>query len=393
MTETRKNIGLYNGNEITEPMGRLPFVKGNSREHVGVIVLQVLLAIFLTSTFFMDYGITKAYGHFDHLVHYNGREERVGPYSIFQALDPEYARQKEPVAIEFSVQDREGKDTSDIITMVEIYSAATGERIYATPWTLRDIGDFSIFYTFQERGNYQIVASVAQGDVPINLFDPPRSFLGSTAGCSCLRSVFNVSISEGFGGVWNTAMYIATIAPITVVGGALWFSYRNKKREGYVSKKDLIKYSVVLSALAGGAVHLAVYSDHALHRLEYTIFLLAAAGGQIIYGILYTMSTLTDDANPFPGTASRAQLRAMYKRKFAVNIIGLVGSGVLIGLFVYSVIFPPPLSPTNRPEELEIAGILAKGLEVFLVVGIFLLMRWDKQRAQLMTNTTHSPNK
>ena len=38
-----------------------------------------------------------------------------------------------------------------------------------------------------------------------------------------------------------------------------------------------------------------------------------------------------------------------------------------------------PLSPTNEPEEIEIAGILAKSLEIALLVGIAFIIKWDKE--------------
>jgi hypothetical protein len=59
-----------------------------------------------------------------------------------------------------------------------------------------------------------------------------------------------------------------------------------------------------------------------------------------------------------------------------------MGTAVLIGLYIYVLIFPPPLSPTNQPEKIEIAGILSKSLEVALLVGIVFIMRLDKQAFQ-----------
>jgi hypothetical protein len=63
-----------------------------------------------------------------------------------------------------------------------------------------------------------------------------------------------------------------------------------------------------------------------------------------------------------------------------VNLFGLVGTGVLVGLYTYSVILPPPLSPTNAPEVVDVAGILAKSVEVLLMVGIVSLMIWEKRK-------------
>lgn len=316
--------------------------------------------------------IQHAYAHLDHLPHYNGREDRVGQYAIYQALEPEYAGKGEPVAIELSIQDRNGRHVSDVAVMVEIYSAVTGERIYATPWTIREISDFQLFYTFPKRGSYQIVVSVSENAPNLNLIDPPRSFLTSTSDCDCVRSVFNVTISQGFGIVWNAVTSIIMVLPVAVLGATLGLSYMRGKRTGKrVSRRELIGYAVMMSALAGGAVHLAVYSEHGLLRLEYTIFLLAAAGAQVLYGLLFTMMTLL-------GADETAPLQRRYRKKIAIHLIGLAGTAVLLGLYAYSVIFPPPLSPDDVPEELEFSGILAKSLEVFLVIGIIYIIRQDR---------------
>jgi len=71
-----------------------------------------------------------------------------------------------------------------------------------------------------------------------------------------------------------------------------------------------------------------------------------------------------------------------YRKTIIINLFGLLGTGVLIGLYTYSVIFPPPLSPSNEPEEIDLAGILDKSLEIFLFGGIIYLMKWEKKRSQ-----------
>jgi hypothetical protein len=38
------------------------------------------------------------------------------------------------------------------------------------------------------------------------------------------------------------------------------------------------------------------------------------------------------------------------------------------------------LSPDNKAENIDIAGIMAKSVEVLLVVGIIYLIRWEKKR-------------
>jgi hypothetical protein len=358
---------------------KLPLLARGRYYDPTAVVLQVvaLLAILLILSISIDGLVAKAYAHSDHRAHYNGREDRVGPYAIFQSLEPEYASEGEPVAIELSIQDRNGRHVINVATMIEIYSAVTGERLYATPWTMREISDFEIFYTFPENGNYQIVVSVSNNpNNSLNLVDPPRSFLMSTTDCDCVRSVFNVNISGGFGIVWNSVTSVIMIFPVIVLGATLGLSYMKRKKTGAISKRELIRYIVMLSAIAGGVVHLAVYSEHAWLRIEYTIFLLSAAGAQVLYGLLFTVTTLLDNSTM---PLSSSAVRHHYKRKLAINLIGLVGTAVLVGLYAYSVIFPPPLSPDDVPEELEFSGILAKSLEVFLVIAIVYIMIQDKK--------------
>ena len=322
-----------------------------------------------------------AYAHFEHFTHYNNRGGDVGPYYAYEALEPEYAAPNEPIAVMFSVQDHDGRDTYNIDTMVEIYSATTGERLKAWPWTRQEMGDFQVFYNFPEVGGYQIVLSVAKdGNNPANLngIDQPRETLSSSAGCNCDRVIFNVSITKNFGTIWYTMMLISISLPLSVLGGVLVWNYRRRaiRKSGMYdtsAQNDTARYIIMLAAIAGGIVHLAVYAEHASLRLEYSIFLLVAAGMQIVYGVAYTLLTLA-------GQAANESANKYYQKKLAVNLFGLVGTGVLIGLYAYSVILPPPLSPNDQPESIDIAGILAKAIEVFTVIGIVYLMRLEKQQ-------------
>jgi hypothetical protein len=44
------------------------------------------------------------------------------------------------------------------------------------------------------------------------------------------------------------------------------------------------------------------------------------------------------------------------------------------------VTLPPPLSPNNVPEDVDIGGILDKALELALVVGIIYLLKSEKRK-------------
>lgn len=251
--------------------------------------LAVSLLVVIIST-----TISPAYAHFEHLSHYNSRGDGIGQYYAYAALEPDYAAPGEPTAILFSVQDDKGQDTYNIETMVEVY-ASSGERIKAFPWTKRDVGDFEVFYTFPQVGSYQVVLSIADGPVNINAIDPPRHTLSSVTNCNCERAIFNFSISKGFGLVFNWTMAAGVFGTIGVFGAVLGMTYWSKKKNGeFVSGPgDIARYTVTLAAIAGGMVHFAVYSGHASLRLEYSIFLIAAGGMQVAYGILYTLLALT----------------------------------------------------------------------------------------------------
>jgi hypothetical protein len=171
-------------------------------------------------------------------------------------------------------------------------------------------------------------------------------------------------------------MVISLSLPLSVFGGVLIWNYRRVRKNGRYrssAQMDTKRYIIMLAAIAGGIVHLAVYADHASLRVEYSIFLLVAAGMQIVYGVAYTLLTLT-------GQGANETVPQYYRKKVAVSLFGLVGTGILIGLYAYSVILPPPLSPNNQPESIDLDGILAKSIEVFTVIGIVYLMRLEKQQ-------------
>jgi hypothetical protein len=320
------------------------------------------------------FSAPQAFAHLDHLPHYNGMQRGVEDYLVQQALEPEYAGPGQPTAIIFSVQDRDGRDALDVETMVEIYSS-TGERVKAFPWTKYDVGDFTLYYTFPKAGNYQLIISVANGPVNSNSIDPPRGTLLSTSGCNCERVVSNLNISASFGNIFTYTVLGAIFVPLAGIGSVLWLSFKKKRGAGQLrDRSEIIKYAVMLSALGGGMVHFAVFSEHASLRLEYPIFLITAGGMQVSYGILYIMLTLRSEAG--------MGLRQYYRKTVALNLFGMAGTAILVGLYAYSVILPPPLSPNDQPEAVSIAGILAKSVEVFLVGGILYLMRYEKKKLQ-----------
>jgi hypothetical protein len=307
----------------------------------------------------------------------------MGKYYPYMALDPEYAAADEPTQITFSVQDFDGNDVYDIETMVEIYQESTGERVKGFPWTVRDIGDFNLYYVFPYSGSYEIVLSVANDDKMVNhnQLDAPRSILSSIADCNCQRVIFNVTISDSWGMVRNSLLVISILTPIIVLGLVLGRTYFKRRRKisvtGGVPEKETLKYIIMLLAIAGGLVHLAIFPEHGSQQIYYSVFLMAAAGAQVAYGILYILMNFTTEA--YSGN-NRNLILSQYKKRVALNLFGLIGTSVLIGLYAYSVVVAPPLSPDNKAESIDIAGIMAKSLEILLVIGIIYLLVWEKRR-------------
>lgn len=375
-----------------------------------------VLALLLSCSFISSYSIfmynqtniPTAQAHLEHLPHYNSGGSRYGfgDYMSFMALEPEYGTTDYPAQIIFSIQDFDNNDVYNVSTMVEIYESASGRRTHVFPWTPRDVGDFHLYYQFLKKGTYQIVLSIRDTNnngeekssfsFPSSAIDPPRSILGDVSSCNCTRTIFNISIASTFGDIRNILYAVSIIFPISLLGTILTKNFFKKRREikriekrvsneggienniVSVTSKQNIKYCITLLALAGGLVHLIVFPEHGSLHVYYTIFLLSAAGAQVAYGILYFLIMLSKPFYDIPDEQQQ-DIRSTYRNTIAVNLFGFIGTALLVGLYTYSVILPPPLSPTDKPEEIEIAGILAKSLEVALLVGIAFIIKWDKE--------------
>jgi|GEM_PF-207558 hypothetical protein len=401
----------------------------DSYKTLALLLISFLLITSYLFTMYNQMSIPVAQAHLEHLPHYNSGGDRhgYGKYLSFMALDPEYGTIDHPSRITFSIQDFDNNDVYNVSTMVEIYELISGKRIHVFPWTFRDVGDFNLYYQFPKKANYQIVLSIKNAnnntgsELPSYLYssrvDPPRSILGELSGCDCTRTIFNISISSGFGDIRNLLYFISIASPITLLGYVLTKNYMKKRNELNRTKKmraeyrrannirtdrfsvsnesnnevnmistntkQNVKYCITLLALAGGLVHLVVYPEHGSIHVYYTIFLLSAAGAQVTYGILYFLIMLS---KPFYEMSDEQQQvrKSTYKKTMAVNLFGFIGTAVLVGLYTYSVIYPPPLSPVNKPEQIEFVGIFAKSLEIALLVGIIFIMKWDKDAYRRM---------
>lgn len=351
-----------------------------------IVILTLIFSLFCIVLVISPIYIS-VYGHFSHAAHYNNGQIGIGnEISVFQQMEPEYPKPNETAYIQFSIQDKQGRDTTNKVVLVEIYSTLTNERIAVFPWTIVEIGDFQVPFIFPKIGNYQIVLSLLNADANpdeiLNTVPPPRNILVDSLNCNCERAVFNISVGESFGSIFLAVIYGSILGVVFIVGGVLSWMYlsRRKSKTNPISNEEFIKYSVLFLAVGASIVHIAVYSGHATLRLEYSIFLISAAGGQLFYGISYIFLIFSDDRLPIKKTDKRFITKEYYKKSKILNLIGLAGSLVLIGLYIYSVTFPPPLSPNAHPEDVDFAGILDKSLEILLVIGITYLMKVERKR-------------
>jgi hypothetical protein len=357
----------------------------------AVLALSFSLVLFFVFSLWSDLlpsPVPYAEGHFDHLGHYNSAGFGISDkYYVNQQLEPEYAKPNELSQIMFSIQDNAGRDVHDIVVMVEIYSIS-GERVSVFPWTRLDVGDFSVPFVFPNIGNYQIVLSVLNSDVGtgqiINTVPPERTILNDISDCNCERGVFNVSISQNFGAVFNTVVFISVFGAVFVLGAVLfWMFWSRRRNKEFIplTNNDFVKYYVLFLAFGASIVHLAVYPSHAALRLEYSIFLITASAVQLAYGIMYVLLIFSEDNDRAIRKYDKMLVtKQYYMKSLKLNLFGLFGSLVLIFLYIYAVTFPPPLSPNAHPEDIDLAGIVDKSLEIILVVGILYLMRFEKMR-------------
>ena len=359
----------------------------NAKTHVsGLFSDSFPLKLFLFCMPIIILGITSAniaYSHLEHLPHYNGGFSGVGKYYIFQGMEPDYPRPAEPAGIVFSIQDNKGNDMTNVIAMVEIYDEKSGDRIAVFPWTKHDVGDFKLYYTFPRVGNYILVVSVVD-DSPVSenrigLSSPARGTLLDRSDCNCERGLMNISVTNNFGTIYYSSIFTGIFMGIAVLGAVLGLMFLKRKKtimSANIRDKQVLKYCILFLAMASGFVHIAVFPGHASLRIEYSIFLFTAGASQFAYGIVYVLISLNESKI----SNDLVSARKHYRKTAVLNMFGLIGSSVLLGLYLYSVIFPPPLSPNNVAEQVEVAGVLAKSTEAILVGGVVYLMIWERRR-------------
>lgn len=343
----------------------LYYKKWNFKKEIKIIFFFFTLSVLIFSFLPNSYA---------HLEHSSSGGVMSGEYFSFIGFDPRNPIPGEYTKIIFSVQDKDANDIYDIETMVEIYSANMEKRLFYEPWVKRNVGDFEIPFVFEDKGTYQIILSISEENNSKEHVVAPRPIPSSSLDCDCTRILFNVSVSENWGYIWNSLMVVIVVLPFGVFGYAMWNNYQNKNSRHKLGRYEILRYAIMFLAFAGGMIHLSIYIGHAPLRVEYGIFLLLAAISQIGFGVLFLTRLILH-----PTQKEFETLR----RNTVVYLFGLIGSIVLLGLYVYSITFPPPLSSENHPEHIDIAGVVAKALEISLIGVIAYVMYLGKHNKSL----------
>jgi hypothetical protein len=286
-------------------------------------------------------------GHLPRLAHYNGGSQLSNGYLIMMATEPEYIKPGEQVQLMISIQDTFGKDLNAVKTMIKVFK--DDELIKEFPLAVHPTGDFREFYTFQEAGIYHVkIETFGAKELPYSEGPPAGSAL------------FNIFVSQWAGQIFNGVITAAIIIPIAVLGTVLAARTRTMRRTGPLERDTVVQYIAVLCAITAGILHTFLFGDHSAETIFYGVFFIIAGFAQLSYGVLFMM----------------------FKRKL-LNYIGLAGTMGIIGLYVYSIILPPPLHSTPLPEHAEIIGISVKIIESVMLIALIYTIRRDRMKVQV----------
>jgi membrane protease YdiL (CAAX protease family) len=171
-------------------------------------------------------------------------------------------------------------------------------------------------------------------------------------------------------------MIVAIILVCTVFGMAVAMNYlKNKTDKKQQTTREVLNYFVVFLAIAGGLIHMSIYIEHAPLRIEYAMFLLLAAISQVGFGVLFLTVLMFESSTEIIKSG-----KSNYKKNIMIYLFGLIGSVILVGLYTYVVTFSLPLSSYPDPEHIEISGIIAKSLEISLIVIISYLLYYEHMK-------------
>ena len=136
-------------------------------------------------------------------------------------------------------------------------------------------------------------------------------------------------------------------------------SLKYKSNYSNLRNIGIITISVTILSISAGIIHLLLIQEHMKESFMWGIFFLLSGIAQIIFGIIIS---IIDKLSPI--------------KKSMLYYFGIIGNTVLVGIFVFVRLFPPPFSSEASPlNELQPNGIIIIITEILTIVLLAYLVR------------------
>ena len=136
-------------------------------------------------------------------------------------------------------------------------------------------------------------------------------------------------------------------------------SLKYKSNYSNLRNIGIITISVTILSISAGIIHLLLIQEHMKESFMWGIFFLLSGIAQIIFGIIIG---IIDKLSPI--------------KKSMLYYFGIIGNTLLVGIFVFVRLFPPPFSSEASPiNELEPNGIIIIITEILTIVLLAYIVR------------------
>ena len=124
-------------------------------------------------------------------------------------------------------------------------------------------------------------------------------------------------------------------------------------------RKQLLKYSITVLAIASGIIHILLIPEHAMESLIFGTFFGISGAALIAYAIIVIISD-----------------------KKGIYYLGIAGAIILIGLYLFTRLVTVPFSPEGGVEKISIVDIVTKIVEAMMLSVLIYLLRIERGRHQ-----------
>ena len=136
-------------------------------------------------------------------------------------------------------------------------------------------------------------------------------------------------------------------------------SLKYKSNYSNLRNIGIITISVTILSISAGIIHLLLIQEHMKESFMWGIFFISTGISQIIFGIIIG---IIDKLSPI--------------KKSMLYYFGIIGNTLLVGIFVFVRLFPPPFSSEASPiNELEPNGIIIIITEILTIVLLAYIVR------------------